>query len=104
MKELVVFKVFSMLWYSSFNYICSFLSGSPSFQAKSGRKPKDEDEARKTTSNRSNSALEAELKDLRERYFHMSLRYAEVEAEKEDLVMKVRSLKTNSGKGWFTRG
>ncbi|OVA17925.1 EEIG1/EHBP1 N-terminal domain [Macleaya cordata] len=49
---------------------------------------------------RKTSSLEAELKDLRERYFHMSLRFAEVEAEREELVMKVKSLK--SGKRWFS--
>lgn len=45
-------------------------------------------------------SLETELKDMRERYFHMSLRYAEVEAEREELVMKVKSLR--NGKRWFS--
>ncbi|KAI3989758.1 hypothetical protein MKX01_040728 [Papaver californicum] len=49
---------------------------------------------------RKTSSLEAELKDIRERYFHMSLRFAEVEAEREELVMKVKSFK--SGKRWFS--
>ncbi|KAF6134382.1 hypothetical protein GIB67_005774 [Kingdonia uniflora] len=47
------------------------------------------------------SSLEAELKDLQERYFHMSLRFAEVEAQREELVMKVKALKPN-GKRWFS--
>nr|XP_043623373.1 interaptin-like [Erigeron canadensis] len=42
---------------------------------------------------RTKSSLETELKDLRDRYLEMSLKYAEVEAEREDLVMQ---LKTNS--------
>lgn len=46
------------------------------------------------------SALEAELKDLRERYFHMSLKYAEVEDEREQLVMKLKA--ANTGKRWFS--
>ncbi|KAM3341256.1 interaptin [Capsicum galapagoense] len=46
------------------------------------------------------SLLEAELKDLRERYFQMSLKYAEVEAQREDLVMKLKAVK--SGKRWFS--
>ncbi|XP_026403330.1 myosin-11-like [Papaver somniferum] len=49
---------------------------------------------------RKTSVLEAELKDIRERYFHMSLRFAEVEAEREELVMKLKSFK--SGKRWFS--
>ncbi|KAK9168524.1 hypothetical protein Syun_000664 [Stephania yunnanensis] len=46
------------------------------------------------------SSLETELKDIRERYFNMSLKYAEVEAQREELVMKMRPQK--SGKGWFS--
>lgn len=42
---------------------------------------------------RTKSSVETELKDLRDRYLEMSLKYAEVEAEREDLVMQ---LKTNS--------
>ncbi|KAL4315176.1 hypothetical protein AHAS_Ahas15G0158900 [Arachis hypogaea] len=38
------------------------------------------------------SMLEAELSDIQERYFHMSLKYAEVEAEREELVMKLKEL------------
>lgn len=49
---------------------------------------------------RTKSSLETELRDLRERYFHMSLRFAEVEAQREDLVMKIKTLKT--GKRWFS--
>jgi hypothetical protein len=48
---------------------------------------------------RSKSSLETELKDIRERYLNMSLRYAEVEAEREELVMKLKQSK--SGKRWF---
>lgn len=44
--------------------------------------------------------LEAELIDIRERYFHMSLKYAEVEAEREELVMKLKVVK--SKKGWLS--
>ncbi|KAL6980280.1 hypothetical protein U1Q18_021923 [Sarracenia purpurea var. burkii] len=36
--------------------------------------------------------LEAELRDIRERYFHMSLKCAEVEAEREQLVMKLKGV------------
>lgn len=45
------------------------------------------------------SSLEAELKDMRERYLQMSLQFAEVEAQREQLVMTVKNLK--NGKRWF---
>ncbi|XP_031265219.1 myosin-11-like [Pistacia vera] len=45
------------------------------------------------------ASLEAELKDLRERYFQMSLKYAEVEAEREQLVMKLKA--GNGRRKWF---
>ncbi|XP_047316543.1 girdin-like [Impatiens glandulifera] len=48
---------------------------------------------------RSKSSLEAELKDLRDRYLHMSLQYAEVESQREGLVMELKAAKT--GKKWF---
>ncbi|XP_028777166.1 myosin heavy chain, fast skeletal muscle-like [Neltuma alba] len=42
---------------------------------------------------RTKSVLEAELRDLQERYFHMSLKFAEVEAQREELVMKLKVAK-----------
>ncbi|KAH7854858.1 hypothetical protein Vadar_018473 [Vaccinium darrowii] len=42
--------------------------------------------------------LEAELREIRERYLEMSLKYAEVEAQREQLVMKLKTV--NSGKRW----
>ncbi|WOK98773.1 myosin-11-like [Canna indica] len=38
------------------------------------------------------SSLEAELKDMKERYLRMSLQYAEVEAQREELVWKLKSM------------
>ncbi|RWR93834.1 protein MLP1-like protein [Cinnamomum micranthum f. kanehirae] len=58
------------------------------------------DGLRNKDGDRNVSLLEAELKEMRERYFHMSLRYAEVEAQREELVMKVKSMKI--GKRWFS--
>ncbi|PIA54916.1 hypothetical protein AQUCO_00901075v1 [Aquilegia coerulea] len=46
------------------------------------------------------TSVEAELKDIRERYFHMSLRFAEVEAQREELVMQIKTLK--NGRRWFS--
>ncbi|XP_042487633.1 paramyosin-like, partial [Macadamia integrifolia] len=46
------------------------------------------------------SLLEAELKEIRERYFHMSIRYAEVEAQREELVIELKTLK--NGRRWFS--
>ncbi|KAF2289834.1 hypothetical protein GH714_038856 [Hevea brasiliensis] len=48
---------------------------------------------------RTKSSLETELRDLRERYFHVSLKYAEVEGQREELVMKLKA--ANNGKRWF---
>ncbi|XP_075510059.1 uncharacterized protein LOC142546299 isoform X2 [Primulina tabacum] len=49
---------------------------------------------------RTKSSLETELRDLRERYLTMSLKYAEVEAQRENLVMKLKV--TNSANRWFS--
>ncbi|KAL0358549.1 UNVERIFIED_CONTAM: hypothetical protein Sangu_0704300 [Sesamum angustifolium] len=38
------------------------------------------------------SLLEAELQEIRERYLQISLKYAEVEAQREQLVMKLKAL------------
>lgn len=46
------------------------------------------------------SSLEAELKDIRDRYLEMSLKYAEVEAQREELVMKLKAAK--NGRSWFS--
>ncbi|KAJ1411830.1 NT-type C2 domain [Sesbania bispinosa] len=45
-----------------------------------------------------NESMESELKELQERYSEMSLKFAEVEGERQKLVMTVRSLK-NARKG-----
>jgi hypothetical protein len=49
---------------------------------------------------RTKSKLEAELTDIQDRYFHMSLKYAEVEAKREELVMQLKMAK--SKKGWLS--
>ncbi|XP_010430415.1 PREDICTED: flagellar attachment zone protein 1-like isoform X2 [Camelina sativa] len=41
----------------------------------------------------SNGSMELELKEMRERYSEISLRFAEVEGERQQLVMTVRNLK-----------
>lgn len=46
------------------------------------------------------SSLEAELREMKERYLNMSLRYAEVEAQREGLVMQLKSMKKE--KRWFS--
>lgn len=45
------------------------------------------------------ASLEAQLRELQDRYFHMSLKYAEVEAQREQLVMKLKAANTNGGRG-----
>lgn len=46
------------------------------------------------------SYLEAELRDLRERYLQMSIKYAEVEDQKEQLVLKLKAGKNR--RSWFS--
>ena len=45
------------------------------------------------------SSMEAELREIRGRYSDMSLKYAEVEAEREELVMKLKTV--NNRRSWF---
>lgn len=40
-----------------------------------------------------NNLMETELKELQQRYSEMSLKFAEVEGERQKLVMTVRNLK-----------
>ncbi|XP_041024890.1 coiled-coil domain-containing protein 18-like isoform X1 [Juglans microcarpa x Juglans regia] len=66
------------------------------------RKSTAEDEiVAKERNGRTKSSLEAELIDIRERYLHMSLKYAEVEAQREELVMKLKTVK-NVKRTWLS--
>lgn len=40
-----------------------------------------------------NKSMESELKEMEERYSEISLKFAEVEGERQQLVMTVRNLK-----------
>lgn len=42
-----------------------------------------------------NELMEMELKDLQERYSEMSVKFAEVEGERQQLVMTLRSIKNH---------
>ncbi|XWS75241.1 hypothetical protein CRYUN_Cryun01aG0068600 [Craigia yunnanensis] len=78
----------------------SLLSKEESFHSDVPEKSTGEEAARKDRCDCTASALETELKELRERYFHMSLKYAEVEDQREQLVMQ---LKAASGRrSWFS--
>ena len=46
------------------------------------------------------SFLELELQDLREQYFQMSLKYAEVEAQRAELVLKLKT--STDRRSWFS--
>lgn len=46
------------------------------------------------------SFLELELQDLREQYFQMSLKYAEVEAQRAELVLKLKT--STNRRSWFS--
>ncbi|AES60694.2 putative transcription factor bZIP family [Medicago truncatula] len=60
----------------------------------------EEEQVTKEKFERTKSILEEELRDIQDRYFHMSLKYAEVESQREELVMKLRVAK--SKKGWLS--
>ncbi|GMY25039.1 coiled-coil domain-containing protein 18-like isoform X1 [Fagus crenata] len=60
----------------------------------------EDDIVTKDSNGRTNSSLEAELIDIRERYLNMSLKYAEVENQREELVMKLKAAK--NVKRWFS--
>ncbi|CAL9053143.1 unnamed protein product [Musa banksii] len=53
-----------------------------------------------TTDTNKIASLEAELKDMKERYLHMSLQYAQVEAQREELVLKLKSMQKE--RRWFS--
>lgn len=45
--------------------------------------------------------LEAELKDMQDRLLNMSMQYAEVEAQREELVMELKNANAKKGGRWF---
>ncbi|WCJ34411.1 hypothetical protein M5689_015722 [Euphorbia peplus] len=48
---------------------------------------------------RTKSSLETELREIQERYLDLSLKYAQGEAQREELVMKLKG--NNNGRKWF---
>lgn len=46
-----------------------------------------------------NQSMECELRDMQQRYSEISLKFAEVEGERQQLVMTLRNFK-NSNKSW----
>ncbi|XP_052731249.1 uncharacterized protein LOC108326567 isoform X2 [Vigna angularis] len=81
------------------NYEAQFHRGQK-IQADGPLKSMAEEVVTKEKFERIKSVLEADLRDIQERYFHMSLKYAEVEAEREELVMKLKA--TKNKKGWLS--
>lgn len=69
-------------------------------RANAPRKSTFEGAVAKESDERTKSSLEAELRDIRERYLHMSLKYAQVESEREELMMKLKE--TKNGRRWFS--
>lgn len=43
-----------------------------------------------------NTSMEGELKEMQERYLEISLKFAEVEGERQQLVMELRNLKNSN--------
>jgi predicted nucleic acid-binding Zn-ribbon protein len=44
--------------------------------------------------------LESELKDMQDRLLNVSMQYAEVEAQREELVMELKNVNAKKGR-WF---
>ncbi|KAK8685542.1 hypothetical protein V6N13_041542 [Hibiscus sabdariffa] len=94
-----------MMKFYSMNSSCyessSMLSKGQISQSNTSRKPSIEGEVvEKEKYERTKSYLEVELSDIREQYLQMSLKYAEVQAQREELVMKLKGVK--SIKMWFS--
>jgi predicted transcriptional regulator len=45
--------------------------------------------------------LESELKDMQDRLLNVSMQYAEVEAQREELVMELKNVNAKKGGRWF---
>ncbi|KAL7611833.1 hypothetical protein Lser_V15G08176 [Lactuca serriola] len=80
---------------------CSTTNSPVSFVSDS-MKPSEDVEGINKDHDRDVSLLETELKELQERYLHMSLKYAEVEAEREELVIKLKADRPGTGRSWFS--
>ncbi|KAL0927183.1 hypothetical protein M5K25_001346 [Dendrobium thyrsiflorum] len=81
-------------------YIYRFLSEQQNNKTENSSKI-DSGNASKVDPSNKISSLETELKEMRERYLHMSLQYAEVEAQREELVMQLKSA-AKKDKKWFS--
>nr|CAB3495334.1 unnamed protein product [Digitaria exilis] len=68
---------------------------SPMPEGKSGSRDGEENNDEKITQ------LEAELKDMQDRLLNMSMQYAEVEAQREELVMELKNANAKKGGRWF---
>lgn len=82
------------------NFIFSFQSNGQIHQSDVNLELEVDAKAVKKEHDKDTSLLEIELKELQERYLHMSLKYAEVEAQREELVLKLKAVKP--GKSWFS--
>ena len=92
---------FAYLIWTRFLILHRLLSEGRKGQADASRKSRPESElVSKEIYESTKSSLEAELREIRERYSDMSLKYAQVESQREELVMKLKTAKTV--KRWFS--
>lgn len=80
---------------NAWTYICSDNDNSPDTQEPSTGSSRHNDESTNEMASlkEKNQLMEEELKEMQERYSEISLKFAEVEGERQQLVMKVRNLK-----------
>lgn len=76
------------------------LCENPTGHSNGTKKLKSEAQAtNKGETERKLQVLEAELMEIRERYLHISLKYAESEAQREQLQLKMKA--SNERRSWF---
>lgn len=84
-----------ILGYLSEDKYSLFTLYSPTGEGQSGSR----DEKKNKDENRV-AQLESELKDMQDRLLNVSMQYAEVEAQREELVMELKSATAKKGR-WF---
>lgn len=78
------------------DHIVTFTLYSPTAERQSGSRNSEGNNDDKV------AQLESELKDMQDRLLNMSLQYAEVEAQREELVMELKNVNANKRGGrWF---
>ncbi|GKB39712.1 hypothetical protein Tco_0884654 [Tanacetum coccineum] len=96
----IYLRLFKWLRCKEVNTFTPFISKQNVRQSEIPAELQVQNEAINKESKHNTSSLEIELNELQERYLHMSLKYAEVEAQREELVLKLKAV--GPGRSWFS--